>query len=368
MEEMMGEVRSLGFAAPGRAAIFAVDEPELGPGRFAVETLFSGFSAGTELTLFRGTNPHLRRAWDGSRGAFLDGPPSLGYPIPTFGYMEVARVSASDFAPLAPGDLLAMRYGHRTGHVADGAQDFWVRLPAGLDPVLGTFVGQLGPVCGNALLHAAHDLHGPGARGLGDGVAGRDVLVVGAGPVGLLTGLFAGHHGARAVAVADDRPAHLAAVRALGLTPVDTAGVEAWRYCKEEWGHQRSDRGADVAFQCRADAGALAGALRALRPQGVVVDLAFYHGPVNRLPLGEEFHHNGLAIRSAHVSRVPRGMGARWDRTRLAHETIDLLLAHGGAVRQAVVSDVVAFESGPAAIARLAADPSRVVQLVLSFP
>jgi threonine dehydrogenase-like Zn-dependent dehydrogenase len=192
------------------------------------------------------------------------------------------------------------------------------------------------------------------------------VLVVGAGPVGLLTGLFARHHGARAVAVADTRPRHLEAARALGLTAIDTGRTDAWRYCKGEWGHQRTDRGADVAFQCRASAGGLAEALRALRPQGVVVDLAFYHEPLDGLRLGEEFHHNGLSIRSAQVSRMPRGMGAQWDRTRLARATMDLLLSCGGAVRDAVISDVVPFDAGPAAIARVARSPAEVVQMVFA--
>ena len=56
------------------------------------------------------------------------------------------------------------------------------------------------PICANGLLHAAADA-GP-VRGLGDGVAGRLVLVTGAGPVGLMTALFARALGAREVAVA----------------------------------------------------------------------------------------------------------------------------------------------------------------------
>jgi hypothetical protein len=99
----------------------------------------------------------------------------------------------------------------------------------------------------------------------------------------------------------------------------------------------------------------------------VVVDLAFYHGPAHDLDLGEEFHHNGLSIRAAQVARVPPGMGALWDRTRLARATIDLLLARGTAVRDVVTTDVVPFESGPAAVARLAASPGDVIQLVFAF-
>ena len=55
-------------------------------------------------------------------------------------------------------------------------------------------------------------------------------------------------------------------------------------------------------------------ALRSLRPQGTVVDLAFYQGGADAVRLGEEFHHNGLAIRCAQIGRVPRGQAHLWDR------------------------------------------------------
>ncbi len=54
--------------------------------------------------------------------------------------------------------------------------------------------------------------------------------------------------------------------------------------------------------------GSLHTALKALRPQGTAIDLAFYQGGADALRLGEEFHHNGLSIRCAQINRVPRGL------------------------------------------------------------
>lgn len=76
---------------------------------------------------------------------------------------------------------------------------------------------------------------------------------------------------------------------------------------KTRWRHGPGDRGADVVFQCRGQAASLALALRVLRPQGAVVDLAFYSDSAGEVRLGEEFHHNGLAVRCAQIGRVPRG-------------------------------------------------------------
>lgn len=84
-------------------------------------------------------------------------------------------------------------------------------LPPGLDPLLGVYVAQMGPICANGLLHAAAELVGTSPAGaasvqLGDGVRDRRVLVTGGGVVGLLTGLFALAAGATEVALADPDP------------------------------------------------------------------------------------------------------------------------------------------------------------------
>ena len=59
-----------------------------------VRTLYSGISAGTELTQYRGTNPHLDKAWDVERAVFVPGAPALSYPVDVWGYSEVGVVEA----------------------------------------------------------------------------------------------------------------------------------------------------------------------------------------------------------------------------------------------------------------------------------
>src|SRR3712207_506921 len=85
----------------------------------------------------------------------------------------------------------------------------------------------------------------------------------------------------------------------------------------------------------------LALALRVLRPQGSVVDLAFYSDGAGEVRLGEEFHHNGLALRCAQIGRVPRGLAHLWDRERLSAETVALLRACGRDVRMHLVTQLV---------------------------
>ena len=356
---------SLGVPARGELGFFACDAPEPQDGEALVRTLYSGVSAGTELTYVKGTDPAFTSRRDPELGVFVPGEPARHYPVTAMGYMECAEVVASRRDDLAVGQLVASAYGHRSLHVL-GAGAVVVPVPEGLDPVLGVYLAQMGPIAANGVLHAAAELAPGPDPALGDGVRGRHVLVTGAGVVGLLAALFARRGGAAAVAVADPDPVRLAAARALGLEAVE-AGTDASQWCKERWVHGPRDRGADLVLQCRGRAAVLHEALRALRPQGVVIDLAFYTEGAGDLRLGEEFHHNGLTVRCAQISRVPRGLSASWDRDRLAAETAALLLAEGPAVREHLVTDLVPVEQAPEVILQLVRRERQALQIVLDF-
>jgi threonine dehydrogenase-like Zn-dependent dehydrogenase len=350
-------IRTLVVPRAGELTIVETPEPPLADGRFRAETLFTGLSAGTELTWFRGTSPWFSAAWDADLGLFTRDRPAQQFPVERLGYMEVARVTDSRTAAVAEGATVAMAYGHSTVVHGDPLTQHVVPVPAELDPVLGIYVAHLGPICVNGLLHAAADV---GGVDLGDGVRGRLVLVTGGGAIGLLVGLLARVHGAAEVVVADPTAHRRSAAGALGLQAVDTA-PELARELKTRWRHGPADRGADVVFQCRGEASTLATALRCLRPQGTVVDLAFYTGDAGAVALGEEFHHNGLSVRCAQIGRVPRGLAHRWDRRRLSHETLALLAGHGDAVRAHLLTDVVPFDEAPALVADLSARRRHVI-------
>jgi threonine dehydrogenase-like Zn-dependent dehydrogenase len=354
--------RALVVESPGVAAVRAVPDAE-GPVR--VETLYTGVSAGTELSFLNGTNPALHSRFDPELGLFRADEPGTGFPVTRLGYMEVARVVETTVGGPPEGAVVAMTYGHRTGYRTDPLRERIVVLPPDLDPVLGVYVAHMGPICANGLLHAAADAVGSDVRGLGDGVVGRRVAVVGGGVVGLLTALFARHHGAESVVVLDPTPARREAAEHLGLESLDPDAADPAVVLGTRWRHGPGDRGADVVFQCRGRTAALATALRLLRPQGTVIDLAFYSDDGAALRLGEEFHHNGLGMRCAQIGRVPRGTAHAWDRERLSAETVALLRAHGPAVREHVVTDLVALDDGPALLADLAARRRHSIQAVL---
>src|SRR4051812_21518046 len=77
---------------PGRVALVEEPAAELRDGMFRVATLYTGVSAGTELSYVKGTNPALDARWDPALGLFRPGTPVDPYPVKRLGYMEVARV------------------------------------------------------------------------------------------------------------------------------------------------------------------------------------------------------------------------------------------------------------------------------------
>jgi threonine dehydrogenase-like Zn-dependent dehydrogenase len=357
-------IRSLGIEAPGKPYFFSYEEGPPAEGQVRLEALYSGFSAGTELTFLKDTNPYLHSRWDGERCVFVDGEPSAPFPVPFLGYMEVGRITDSRADGFAADEVVAASYGHKTGHTADPFRELLVGIPDGLDPILGIFVAQMGPIAANGILHADAEMFGPDVRCLGESLAGRPVVVFGCGTVGLLTALFARTFGAEVI-VAEPSRWRREKAETLGLTAMSDA--QAWQHAKARWHHGGQDRGADFAFQTQARSESLQDALRTLRPQGTVIDLAFYQGGADRARLGEEFHHNGLSLRCAQIGRVPRGLAHRWDRRRLSAETLALLERHGEAIRREMITHIVPVDEAPAFLQQLVSDRPEFLQIVFSF-
>jgi threonine dehydrogenase-like Zn-dependent dehydrogenase len=360
--------RNLVVRAPGKVVLMDEELPDVPPGGVLLRTLATGLSAGTELTFVKGDHPGLDERFDTELGLFLprngDGDDESAYPVTRLGYMEVARVAESRTEAFAVGDVVATAYGHATAHVSDPLHEHLVRLPPDVNPLLGVYVAHVGPICANGLLHAAVDAVGPTTTGLGDGVAGRRVAVTGAGLIGLVTALFARVHGAEEVVLIEEDPWRRARAEALGFEALH--GDDPGLVLKTRWRHGPGAHGADVVFQCRGRTRALATALRILRPQGTVVDMAFYTESGEAVGLGREFHHNGLSLVSAQIGRTPRGTAAWWDRPRLSAATIELLRAEGRAIRRHLVTDVLPLDEAPELLVALAARRRRVVSAIFT--
>jgi len=324
--------RRLLFTAPRQIELAAVDVPEQGPGQLLVRTLWSGISSGTELLCYRGLLDE-DLPLDVAVGS-LGG--TLRFPF-AYGYSCVGRVERSDVG-LAPGTLVFAFHPHQDRFVV-GEEDVVV-LPPGTDPRAAT----LFPLVETGLQLALDA--GP--------VAHEIVLVLGLGPVGVITALLLQRAGATVLA-ADPLAERRAVARALGV------GVAA----PEDLPGALPPGGVPLLVEVSGSPTALAGALSLLAHEGTALVGSWYGQQPVSLPLGGDFHRRRLTIRSSQVSTVPARLTARWDLARRRREAVALL---GNLPLTALATTEFAFDDAALAYAALDDRAPGVLHVALRYP
>lgn len=339
--------RVVTFTGPQEAVL--ADEPEqpLGADEVRVETLYSGISAGTELTEYRGSNPFLHRRWEPERRLFVDHESSRAYPLAGRGYEEVGRVVevGTDVRGVAPGALVWGAWGHRSSAIVPGESATSRVLPGEMPPLRGVFA-RIGAIALNAVLDA--DIH-----------VGEVVAVFGQGVPGLLATQLAALNGGTVVAV-DGIPRRCELARSVGAAhALDENAAEAIKELTD-------GRGADVTIEISGSYEALHEAIRATAFNSRVVAAGFFQGGGSALRLGDEFHHNRVELVCSQISGVSPRLDHRWNATRL-ERTVMQLAADGRIDVEALVSHVLPAERAPEAFRLLDERPEEAVQVVLAF-
>ena len=116
---------------------FSYEEEPLCAGQFRVDTCYRGFSAGTELTFVKGSNPYLNARWDEHYGLFLRCQASIRYPVPFLGYTEVGRITKKWAGILKEGFTTADNYIlNVSGEVSPDLRLMMLASAAGVDVAL----------------------------------------------------------------------------------------------------------------------------------------------------------------------------------------------------------------------------------------
>jgi threonine dehydrogenase-like Zn-dependent dehydrogenase len=338
------------FASPG--VVEVVDDPSrpLGATEVRVRTLFSGISAGTELSSYRGTSPHLNKSWDAERRLFVEGNSEPSYPVTNAGYEEVGEVTelGADVTRLSLGDRIWGTWGHRSEAVL--AEEFAAEriLSPDADPRVGMF-SHIGAIALNVVLDA--DIH-----------VGETVAVFGLGVPGQIVAQLARLNGARVIVVdgiASRRELALELGADLALDPASGTVAEQIRALT-------GNRGADVCLEITGNYRALQEAIRSVAYSSRVVAAGFMQGEGIGLRLGEEFHHNRVQVVVSQISGVSPSLQHRWSRYRLARTAIDL--GSNGTLRLTeLISHTVPVEDAPQAYTMLDQRPNDALQVVLDF-
>jgi threonine dehydrogenase-like Zn-dependent dehydrogenase len=338
------------FEGPRKVGIREYEERPLQPDEVRLRTLYSGISAGTELTAYRGSNPYLSKRWDDERRLFLEGGVSLQHPIEGWGYEEVGEVVevGSEVTEVRLGDVVWGTWGHKSSTVV---QEDWAaqrRLPPGVDPMLGIF-SRIGAIALNAVLDA--DVH-----------VGEYIAVFGQGVPGLISGQLARLNGGTVIAV-DGIARRLELAKSLGAAHVvDFTKASPAEEIKE----LTENRGADVCIEISGSYRALHEAIRSTAYNSKVVSSGFYQGEGEGLSLGEEFHHNRVNVVSSQIFGVSLALDHRWTVGRLERTVMGLAAEQKIGLKQ-LVTHVFALEEADQAFRLLDEDPAEAVQVVLEF-
>jgi 2-desacetyl-2-hydroxyethyl bacteriochlorophyllide A dehydrogenase len=322
--------RELWFVAPGKVEIRTGQQvTTLGDGQVLARGLCSGISQGTELLLYRGEGP---QDFDSSLG---DGASTSLYPR-RYGYSWVGEVVESRVLGIAPGQRIFSLRAHGDSHVIDGGQ--CRVLPDSVPSLRATLAANL-----ETALNVVWDA----GISLGD-----DVVVVGAGIVGLLVVYLAKRAGASSVRVVEPSSRRREAAVRLGANIAVSPAEDEPR------------ASADVVVEATGQPTSLDRAIAHAGEEGTVVVASFYGERRAPVALGGEFHRRRLRLKASQVSRLPLAKGARWNVNRRWERVLEFL---SDKRLDELLDPAVPFAQAETMFARLSATSTASLQMALAY-
>ncbi len=363
VRESQLDARILVITGPRRLEFLSRRLPRPDPGDVIVETLFSGISHGTEMSVYRGVAPQWTKRFDRDLRLFLPVaateravPPERGYwtaadthwdyPL-AYGYANVGRVTALGRAvdTLQEGDLVYAYQPHQTAYVAPAASV--IRLPDLPNPVTGILYSNLCTAYGGVL---DADIR------LDD-----TVVVFGQGLVGLLVTQYLRRTAARRIITVEKIPERQRMSVQFGADEcLDPTRVDVGLAVRERTG----GRGADVVIEASGAYAALQEAIRTAAPNTVVVALSWYGGTGGALALSDEFHHNRITIKSSQVGGIAPELAATHSLSRRAEHVIDWF---GELDLDPLLTTIVPFEHAAGAYQLIDQQGDEAIQAVLGY-
>ena len=308
-----------------------------GPGEALVRHDATLFSAGTELSVYRGTNPLLRdpsSRW--MKYPFRPGYAAVG---------RVVRVGEGEH-PFRVGQGLIFDGAHASTSVLN-AQRLYAEVPepaaahGGL-PVEGYLMARMAQIAATALLQTP-----PPAR---------RVLVVGAGVVGLLAAQLYRHRLAADVTVLDRLASRIELAQAMGIDGRHVRADEPWPACT---------LAPDIVVEATGVPALVDQAMSAVKPRGTVVLLGAPAGS-HEIDLRGLFA-SGRRIVGAHETLPDRAAVEGEPTRRELLQQMVSLIAEGQLNVLPLLSEALPASDAAEAYRRLDEQPHRQLTLALSW-
>lgn len=316
--------QALWYVAQGRAELRAAPLLALADSHARLTMLWSGLSRGTERLVFSGQVPvseFERMKAPLQQGDFL-------FPV-KYGYCAVARVENGP-AELVGRNVFCL---HPHQDRFDAPLTMLTPLPDGLPPRRAILAANM-----ETALNALWDA--------GAGPA-DDIVIIGAGVVGLLTAAIAARLPGARVTVVDVSLSRRAIVETLGA-----------RFALPE----AAPENADIVIHASASPAGLATAMGCAGVEATIVEMSWYGDALVEVPLGGAFHSRRLKLISSQVGQISPGRRPRWSYQRRLNAAFNLLQ---DARLDALITHEVAFHELPAALpALLASDATGLMAAI----
>jgi threonine dehydrogenase-like Zn-dependent dehydrogenase len=267
----MGTMLAARYLGPNRIEASQVLLPSLVAGEALIRVEACGF-CGSDISIIAGTHPRAQA------------PLTIGHELSGIivelaeGYTSLAIGDRVTTYPLIScGDCHACTHGNPHvcrrlklfGFDVDGGMAEFVKLPiaslmklpAGMPSHIGALIEPL-----------AVAVHGVDRFPTAEAEV---AVILGAGPIGLLTALVAKARGIKTVLISDVLPARLLLAKSIGLETV-SAGAELRARVME----LTNDNGADVVYECAGHPSAAREMTTITRPRGTIVNLGVFKKPV----------------------------------------------------------------------------------------
>jgi len=264
-------MRAAQFLGPNRLEIRTVALPSIAEGEALVAIEACGF-CGSDLSIVAGTHPRARA------------PLTVGHELA--GHIVKindanSSLSVGDHVTVFPliscGSCYACTHGHSHvcrqlrlfGFDTDGGMAQFVKLPAS---ALIRLPEEMPYETGALIEPLAVAIHGVARVSLVDR---RLAVVLGAGPIGLLTALVARARGVPDILVADVLPDRLELAEKLGLHAMPSGDP-----LRAEVMRRSENNGADVVYECTGHPSAAREMTALVRSRGTIVNIGVFKAPV----------------------------------------------------------------------------------------
>lgn len=345
------------YSGPKQLTVQSAPELVMKENEVRIQTICSGLSHGTEMSVYRGSAPFFRRKYDADTRLFVDADTTetWQYPIrscdPGVWYMGYANVGevieiGSGVKNVKLGDIVCSSAPHQSEVVK--AETDVIVLPEGVKPEYGVFFTNLMTTF-NGILDSHIKL-------------GDTVVVMGLGVLGQLVSQMAKMSGAFKVYGIDMFETRLEAALENGcdkvFNPVEISDIA------KEIRKLTNNKGADVVIEVTGNSAALNEAVRIAAPETSVIALSWYQGMIKGLDLSEEFHHNRIGIKQSQTNNIDPAIKNLWDDKRRTESCLKILK---GLKLDNLITHKIPYDEVASAYEIVDTHPEKAIQVLITY-